>query len=79
MATPGSLPPGIPPKPKPNGFEKPVAWLFGRQFLAALKWILVYTAFKLAKEGAEDEDEYDTVGGLGSHSEQSVGRQRRHG
>ena len=36
----------IPPKPNPEDFEPPVAWLFGRQFLANLKWILMYAAFK---------------------------------
>ena len=40
------LPPGIPPKPKPEYFEQPVAWLFGRQFIASLKYVLLYTAFK---------------------------------
>ncbi|HET8669313.1 MAG TPA: hypothetical protein VFM05_01445, partial [Candidatus Saccharimonadales bacterium] len=43
--TPGSLP-GIPPKPKPKDFAKPVAWLFGRQFIATFKYVLLYTAFK---------------------------------
>lgn len=37
---------GIPPKPEPDAFESPVAWLFGRQLIANLKWILLYTAFK---------------------------------
>ena len=47
MATnPSSLPPGIPPKPEPNDFEEPVAWLFGRQFIATFKYVLLYTAFK---------------------------------
>ena len=36
----------IPPKPKPEDFESPVAWLFGRQYIANLKWILLYVAFK---------------------------------
>jgi hypothetical protein len=40
------LPPGITRKPPAKEFLPPVAWLFGRQFLAAFKWILVYTAFK---------------------------------
>jgi hypothetical protein len=45
--TPSSrLPQGIPPKPKPEDFAPPVAWLFGRQYIATLKWILVYIAFK---------------------------------
>ena len=35
-----------PLKPKPDAFEPPVSWLFGRQFIANLKWILLYTAFK---------------------------------
>ena len=40
------LPQDVEPKPDASRFMRPVAWLFGRQFLAALKWILVYTAFK---------------------------------
>ncbi len=36
----------IPPKPEPEDFEPPVAWLFGRQFIANLKWLLMYAAFK---------------------------------
>ena len=36
----------IPLKPPPGKFEKPVAWLFGRQFIATLKYVLLYTAFK---------------------------------
>jgi hypothetical protein len=40
------VPAGIPPKPKPEDFEPPVAWLFGRQLIANLKWIMLYTAFK---------------------------------
>ncbi|OLE53238.1 MAG: hypothetical protein AUG51_14190 [Acidobacteria bacterium 13_1_20CM_3_53_8] len=40
------MPEGIPPKPDPKDFEPPVAWLFGRQLIANLKWILLYTAFK---------------------------------
>ena len=35
-----------PSKPEPDAFEPPVSWLFGRQFIANLKWILLYTAFK---------------------------------
>jgi hypothetical protein len=35
-----------PLKPEPDAFEPPVSWLFGRQFIANLKWILLYTAFK---------------------------------
>ncbi|HEY0405800.1 MAG TPA: hypothetical protein VGC89_08725 [Pyrinomonadaceae bacterium] len=35
-----------PPKPEPSGFLQPVAWLFGRQLIANLKYILLYTAFK---------------------------------
>lgn len=33
-------------KPAAGDFAAPVAWLFGRQFIASLKWILLYTAFK---------------------------------
>ena len=33
-------------KPEPQDFEEPVAWLFGRQFIATLKYVLLYTAFK---------------------------------
>lgn len=33
-------------KPEAGEFSPPVAWLFGRQFIASLKWILLYTAFK---------------------------------
>ncbi|MEK6279815.1 MAG: hypothetical protein AABN95_05625 [Acidobacteriota bacterium] len=36
----------IPRKPKPEDFERPVAWLFGLQFIANLKWLLMYAAFK---------------------------------
>jgi hypothetical protein len=43
---PSSLPPGIPSKPKAKNFLPPVAWLFGRQFIASLKYVLLYTAFK---------------------------------
>ena len=47
MATPPGLPDGIDPKPKkPEDFEEPVAWLFGRQFIATFKYVLLYTAFK---------------------------------
>lgn len=35
-----------PLKPEPDAFEPPVSWLFGRQFVATLKWVLLYTAFK---------------------------------
>src|SRR4030095_12992462 len=44
--TPSGLPDGIPPKPEPKDFEEPVAWLFGRQFIATLKYVLLYMAFK---------------------------------
>lgn len=44
--TPNSLPQGITPKPKPEDFQEPVAWLFGRQFIATFKYVLLYTAFK---------------------------------
>jgi hypothetical protein len=40
------MPKGIPPKPDTNNFKPPVAWLFGRQLIANLKWIALYTAFK---------------------------------
>lgn len=40
------VPNGDPPKPKPEDFEPPVAWLFGREFIASLKYVLLYTAFK---------------------------------
>src|SRR6267142_357106 len=43
---PLGMPKGIPPKPDPKDFEPPVAWLFGRQLIANLKWIMLYTAFK---------------------------------
>jgi hypothetical protein len=43
---PITVPDGIPPKPRPEQFEEPVAWLFGRQLIASLKYILLYTAFK---------------------------------
>jgi hypothetical protein len=47
MATsPNGLPQGMTPKPSPEDFEKPVAWLFGRQFIATFKYVLLYTAFK---------------------------------
>lgn len=36
----------IPPKPKETDFEKPVAWLLGRQLIASLKWMALYTAYK---------------------------------
>src|SRR5688572_21416056 len=34
-----------PPVKKDRAFEPPVAWLLGRQLMASLKWILLYTAF----------------------------------
>lgn len=37
--------PKIPPKPEDKKFELPVAWLFGRDYIAALKSILLYTAY----------------------------------
>jgi hypothetical protein len=46
MATNPSSLPGIPRKPNRNDFEEPVAWLFGRQFIATFKYVLLYTAFK---------------------------------
>jgi hypothetical protein len=43
----GGLPPGVPnAKPAAKDFESPVGWLLGRQLIANLKWILLYTAFK---------------------------------
>ncbi len=37
----------IPEKPKTeSGFERPVAWLLGRQLIANLKYIAMYAAFK---------------------------------
>lgn len=37
----------FPPKPdRIEGFDKPVSWLVGRDLLAGLKWIALYTAFK---------------------------------
>jgi hypothetical protein len=40
-------PPVIPnEKPEAGDFEPPVGWLLGRQLIANLKWILLYTAFK---------------------------------
>lgn len=44
--TSGSPSLDIPPKPKPEDFAEPVAWLFGRQFIATFKCVLLYTAFK---------------------------------
>jgi hypothetical protein len=43
--TPDTQSTEIPHKPAPGGFQSPVAWLFGRQLIANLKWILLYTAF----------------------------------
>src|SRR6266566_1424447 len=40
------IPAGIPPKPDPKNFLPPVAWLFGRQLLANIKWFALYAAFK---------------------------------
>jgi hypothetical protein len=40
------IPKGIPPKPEDHDFEKPVGWLLGRQLIASLKFIFLYTAFK---------------------------------
>jgi hypothetical protein len=35
------------PKPDaPEGFDKPVSWLIGRDLIAGLKWIALYSAFK---------------------------------
>src|SRR4028118_1858102 len=37
----------IPEKPKTErGFERPVAWLLGRQLISNLKYIAMYAAFK---------------------------------
>jgi hypothetical protein len=41
----GDYQPSIPPKPKPEGFLSPVAWLFGRQYLTSFKSALLYIAF----------------------------------
>src|SRR6266545_187541 len=45
-SNPVGMPKDIPAKPEPAAFEPPVAWLFGRQLIANLKWILLYAAFK---------------------------------
>lgn len=38
---------GIPPKPAAkDDFQKPVSWLVGRDLIAGLKWIALFTAFK---------------------------------
>jgi hypothetical protein len=40
-------PPDVPDKPlTERGFDKPVAWLLGRQFIRSLKWIALYAAYK---------------------------------
>ena len=41
-----SAPAGVPVKPEPKDFLRPVPWLFGRQFIASLKGMLLYAAFK---------------------------------
>jgi len=33
------------PSPQPREFEKPVAWLLGKQLLNSLKGILLYSAY----------------------------------
>jgi len=43
---PAGIAAGIPPKPDPKNFLPPVAWLFGRQLLANIKWFALYAAFK---------------------------------
>ncbi len=43
---PAEIPAGIPSKPDPKNFLPPVAWLFGRQLLANIKWFALYAAFK---------------------------------
>lgn len=43
---PAEAPEGVPRKPKPEGFLRPVPWLFGRDYIAAFKSMLVYAAFK---------------------------------
>ena len=40
------IPDGIPRKPESDKFETPVRWLLGRQLIANLKFIFLYTAFK---------------------------------
>ena len=46
MPTRNVQPEGIPRKPEPDVFKRPVAWLLGRQLIASLKYILLYAAFK---------------------------------
>lgn len=41
-----TAPEGIPRKPPAEDFERPVAWLLGRQLISSLKFILLFTAFK---------------------------------
>jgi hypothetical protein len=53
----------IPSKPEPEDFEPPVGWLLGRQLVANLKWILLYTAFK-GKLDARDWMKAEVIPGL---------------
>jgi hypothetical protein len=56
---------------KDREFEPPVAWLLGRQLMASLKWILLYTAFGTKLDArdwmdakvfpAEDQQQADQV------------------
>lgn len=76
-------PDGIPKKPEPNDFERPVAWLLGRQLIASLKYILLFTAFKgkldardwmeaevfPTKETAPDPNHFWNLNGNGSEKE----------
>ena len=59
---------GVPSKPNPKDFEPPVAWLFGRQLIANLKWILLYTAFK-GKLDARDWMKPGVIPAVGSQAE----------
>jgi len=51
----------IPIANPPRTFEPPVRWLFGRQFVATLKWTLLYTAFgsKLDPRDWMQAEEYE--------------------
>ena len=41
-----SAPPSLAAAPRPRIFEPPVTWLLGRQLVAGLKWIALYTGFR---------------------------------
>ncbi len=56
----------IPPKPQPEDFERPVAWLLGRQLIASLKFILLFSAFK-GKLDARDWMEAEVFPSEDSH------------